>query len=324
MPIGFECGICTRKITAKDELAGRRIKCPGCGTVVIVPDVARAAAIYKKGEALLDAGHYDKAVLAFGKAIEYDYRDGRLFHARARAYRAIDNTDAASSDYDEAVRLSPKVAQYWWSRGNFWDDSRQFDLAIADYTRAIELDPKFVNAHVCRGDAYRNKRKYEQAIADYTAALRLDPNNVHALRSRAVAYGAVDEDDKAREDQRAVERLEQAEAIALEWQLVYAGHSTVFDAIMEYWKFKADGFWAARDKPACCDHCMKDMQRDEGFLKGGSYLLCEPCTHKILASCVEDGSSYKPFFDAARLGIPKPLIVGMLSNSDVGIWSFLG
>jgi hypothetical protein len=36
MPISFQCG-CGRTLRVKDELAGRRVRCPGCSTVLAVP-----------------------------------------------------------------------------------------------------------------------------------------------------------------------------------------------------------------------------------------------------------------------------------------------
>ncbi len=42
MPIRFSCN-CGRSILAKDELAGRRVKCPQCGAVVLVPKPEPAA-----------------------------------------------------------------------------------------------------------------------------------------------------------------------------------------------------------------------------------------------------------------------------------------
>jgi hypothetical protein len=38
MPIEFTCGDCDRPIRVKDELAGKRIKCPGCSEVLTVPE----------------------------------------------------------------------------------------------------------------------------------------------------------------------------------------------------------------------------------------------------------------------------------------------
>ena len=38
MSIAVECASCERSIKVKDELASRKIKCPGCGKVLTVPD----------------------------------------------------------------------------------------------------------------------------------------------------------------------------------------------------------------------------------------------------------------------------------------------
>ncbi|MBI4712500.1 MAG: hypothetical protein HY762_04250 [Planctomycetes bacterium] len=36
--IVFNCNICVKKLQVKDELAGRKVKCPGCNQVVVVPE----------------------------------------------------------------------------------------------------------------------------------------------------------------------------------------------------------------------------------------------------------------------------------------------
>jgi DNA-directed RNA polymerase subunit RPC12/RpoP len=36
MPISFQCG-CGRNLRVKDELAGRRVRCPGCSSILAVP-----------------------------------------------------------------------------------------------------------------------------------------------------------------------------------------------------------------------------------------------------------------------------------------------
>lgn len=39
MPVEFECGKCDKRLRVRDDLAGKRIKCPGCGAAISVPDV---------------------------------------------------------------------------------------------------------------------------------------------------------------------------------------------------------------------------------------------------------------------------------------------
>lgn len=38
MAIEFRCGSCQKKLKVKDELAGKRIKCPACSTPIEVPE----------------------------------------------------------------------------------------------------------------------------------------------------------------------------------------------------------------------------------------------------------------------------------------------
>src|SRR2546423_214954 len=38
MPIPFSCPECDKQLRVKDELAGKKIKCPGCAETIAVPD----------------------------------------------------------------------------------------------------------------------------------------------------------------------------------------------------------------------------------------------------------------------------------------------
>lgn len=42
MPISVQCPSCAKRLKTKDELAGKKIKCPGCGQVLPVPGGAPA------------------------------------------------------------------------------------------------------------------------------------------------------------------------------------------------------------------------------------------------------------------------------------------
>lgn len=43
MAIEFRCAQCDKKLKVKDELAGKKIKCPGCGEATAVPKAAAPA-----------------------------------------------------------------------------------------------------------------------------------------------------------------------------------------------------------------------------------------------------------------------------------------
>ena len=43
MSISVQCPGCEKKLKVKDELAGKRVKCPNCAQVVVVPSVRSAS-----------------------------------------------------------------------------------------------------------------------------------------------------------------------------------------------------------------------------------------------------------------------------------------
>jgi tetratricopeptide (TPR) repeat protein len=106
------------------------------------------------------------------------------------AARNQGNYDQAIIDYNEAVRLDPRYAAAYNSRGLTYYKKGDYDRAIADYNQALALDPNFADAHCNRGAAYLAKRNYDQAIADCDQAIRLDPNLDAAYASRGIAYFA--------------------------------------------------------------------------------------------------------------------------------------
>jgi hypothetical protein len=53
MAISLTCE-CGKKLAVKDELAGKRVKCPGCGDLLTVPSVTDEAPIKKRAPAVAD------------------------------------------------------------------------------------------------------------------------------------------------------------------------------------------------------------------------------------------------------------------------------
>ena len=105
----------------------------------------------KQGDAHIEAGEYDQAIVA----------------------------------YDEAIRLNPRSVGSYYGRGNAHLAQREYNLAIADYEAAIRLDPEFALAHNNRGLAYAEVGQHDQAMTDYDAAIRLDPEFALPYYNRA-------------------------------------------------------------------------------------------------------------------------------------------
>jgi tetratricopeptide (TPR) repeat protein len=98
---------------------------------------------------------------------------------RGIAYRELDLTDRAISDFTKAIDLNPALDVAYYNRGNAYGHKGLYNEAIADYTKSIEIAPDKAG-YTNRAWAYEHMGHREQAIGDYRAVLKLDPNDKYA------------------------------------------------------------------------------------------------------------------------------------------------
>jgi tetratricopeptide (TPR) repeat protein len=100
--------------------------------------------------------------------------------------------DLAMADFNKAIELNPKKAEYFFGRATVhtaWaydasanrrspDDAKpHYERAIADLTKAIELNARYARAYGERGWVYLQLGDKERAIADLKQAVSLDPSD---------------------------------------------------------------------------------------------------------------------------------------------------
>jgi len=126
----------------------------------------------------------------------------KAYSSRGDAYLMKKEPDRAIGDYTEAIRLTPKNAEFYRARGTAYayPTKPDYDRANADSAEAIRPDPNRADAHQSRGIMYFNKRDYDRAIVDLSEALRLDPKNEWSYRIRGDAYEAKGDYERATAD----------------------------------------------------------------------------------------------------------------------------
>lgn len=93
----------------------------------------------------------------------------------------------ALSDFDEAIRLNPKMAVAYRSRGLVWVERKDAEKALADFAQAIKIDPKDDRAFAERGKFQYSRNDMKSAIADYDFAIRINPKIVAYWIARGLA-----------------------------------------------------------------------------------------------------------------------------------------
>ena len=120
-------------------------------------------------------------------------------------------TAALSEAKPNKAALDPATIYYY--RGNAYYNQKEYDRAIEDYNQALKLNPKLVAAFNNRGIAYAQKGEYDRAIADFNQALLLNPKDAYAFNDRGNAYEL--KGDKV----KAIESYRQALAVAQDPQV---------------------------------------------------------------------------------------------------------
>ena len=107
------------------------------------------AASIELSKSYIANGDFMKAIDVLNEVLKggpgYDYI---AYLLRARAYRALGNSDQASKDFDEAIRAN---------------------------TEAMAKYPPFTQGYAIRGHAYAAQGQIAEAVADYKMALASDP-----------------------------------------------------------------------------------------------------------------------------------------------------
>jgi tetratricopeptide (TPR) repeat protein len=217
----------------------------GCSTFLKQnPKDKNVPVIYQiRGSAWITKGEYDKAIDDFDQAIRLNPKLAPAYGSRGMAWGMKGNYDKAIADSSEAIRLDPKDAAAYRNRGTCWNYKGDYNKAIADWTESIRLNPKDAINYSNRGSAWSNKGDYAKAIADLNEAIRLDPKNAIAYSNRGLAWRRQGDYDKAIANLNESIRLNPKNAIS------YGNRGTAWNFKGEYDKAIADFDEAIRLNP---------------------------------------------------------------------------
>jgi tetratricopeptide (TPR) repeat protein len=93
--------------------------------------------------------------------------------------------ERALADYDEAIRLNPRLAVAYDGRAYVRIAMQELDRALADFDEAIRIDERYANAYYGRASVRFGVRDFERALADFSEAIRLDPSVAENWNARA-------------------------------------------------------------------------------------------------------------------------------------------
>ena len=151
--------------------------------------------------------------------------------------------EQAIAEYDQAIRIDPRLAVAYVNRGGAFNELGEYQRAVRDETQAILVDSKLAAAYDIRGLAYYSLGQYWLAIQDLTEAIRLEPQLTGAYINRALAYANLGQPHRAIQDYDEAIRLEPRPALA------YNNRGSAFHILSQYQRALEDYTQAIRFAP---------------------------------------------------------------------------
>jgi lipoprotein NlpI len=149
---------------------------------------ARAHALNNRGFAFNAKGDVERAMADYNEAIKLDPRLADAFNNRGAAEGAKGDLDAALADFDAAICINPALGKALLNRGLAHQVRGDFDAAIADFDGAIKIDAAAALAYRGRAAAREVKGDLTGAIEDLDQAIRLAPSSSEQFASRGRLY----------------------------------------------------------------------------------------------------------------------------------------
>jgi Tfp pilus assembly protein PilF len=153
---------------------------PACGRVISAKKLGSAdlaqAYVWRAIAYLRFKGDYDLGLADFNEGLRLDPKIVPAYAGRAASYIHKGNLDLALKDLNEGQRLNPNHPGIHAVRGIYHLTKGEFDSAVVEFNTAVRFSPQYLYAYRHRAEAYERKGDLVAALADYRVALSFDPD----------------------------------------------------------------------------------------------------------------------------------------------------
>jgi lipoprotein NlpI len=137
----------------------------------------RANVLYQRAAAYVHMRNVEAASADYQAAIK-SYPGHLGAHVGlAESYVVAGQLDKALAAFSAAVETFPTNPLVYNNRGLFLQHQNRLKEAMADFNKALQIDPKYAVAYANRGFTHQTDRNLAMAEADYSEGIKLDPKH---------------------------------------------------------------------------------------------------------------------------------------------------
>ena len=147
--------------------------------------------LYNEGNALLELGLVDDAIVALRKSIQFDPEFPLAYDYLGDAYIKKNDFQNAIECFRNAMKFNgfPDGHLMYFAfhtRGIECEASGECDKAIVYYTMAIEEESGRLGNYISRGIVYARMDRFAEALEDFNEAVRLAPSDYLVYYNRGL------------------------------------------------------------------------------------------------------------------------------------------
>ena len=137
----------------------------------------RANVLYQRAAAYVHLRNLDAATQDYQAAIKSFPGHLGSHVGLAESYVVAGQPDKALVSFSAAVEMFPNNPLVYNNRGLFLQQQSRLKEAVTDFNRALQIDPKYAVAYANRGFTHQADRNLPLAESDYSEAIKLDPKH---------------------------------------------------------------------------------------------------------------------------------------------------
>jgi tetratricopeptide (TPR) repeat protein len=185
LKLGADWTACARAPDREDAI-------PSCARLILAKKLGAAdlaqAYVWRGIGYLRFKGDYGLGLTDFNEGIRLDPKIVAAYAGRAASYVRKGNLDLALKDLNEGLRLNPNHAAIHNGLGVYHVAKGEYDSALVEFNTAIRLFPQYLYAYRYRAETYESKGDLTASLADFRVALSLDPDQ-RQVGAREAAEG---------------------------------------------------------------------------------------------------------------------------------------
>lgn len=124
------------------------------------------------------AGSYTAALADYAEAIKLEPKNAELYQSRGKMYFDVSGSDQALTekafaDFNKSIELKKDVPAFYANRAAANGKLGHLDAALDDANKSIAMDPSYADAYYTRYLIYRSQNRLEEALKDGETFLKL-------------------------------------------------------------------------------------------------------------------------------------------------------